>query len=131
MDTRELAQALKAHPKFQPTAGMVGMDGSVIVRVGGTLGPVAAYIFTAEADDEGIELIERRIDDGWLPDLTHPATVGVLFALLGDTGAAVSLGRDADGRWHAHRDLGWSWADIPGEAVAKRLIYLWSAWERA
>jgi hypothetical protein len=56
MDTRELAQALKAHPKFQPSVGMVGVDGSVIVRVGGLLGPVAAYVTTAEADAEGIEV---------------------------------------------------------------------------
>lgn len=129
-DTRDLARSLKAHPKFQPTVGMVGVDGSIIVRVGGILGPVAAHILTAEADDEGIEVLERRLDDGWLPDLTHPATAGLLFGVLADTGGMVSLGRDAGGRWHARRDLSWTWADTPGEAVAKHLIYLWNAWER-
>lgn len=122
MDTRELAQALKAHPKFQPTVGMVGTDGSVIVRVGGILGPVAAYVTTAEADDEGIEVIERRIDDGWLPDLTHPATAGVLFALLSDATGVVSLARDPDGRWRCECHLGFAWGETPGEAVVRRFL---------
>jgi len=46
---------------------MVGVDGSIIVRVDGTLGPVAAHILTSKADDEGIEVAAILAGPGRTP----------------------------------------------------------------
>jgi len=125
----DIPRELKAHPRFHPVVGMVGQDGSVIVRVGGLLGPVAAYVTTAEADDEGIEVFERRIDDGWLPDLHHPATGGILLDMLSEYVAMYSTARSIGGSWftfiagdgvgHVARSF--------GESVAQHLLVIWSA----
>jgi hypothetical protein len=125
----DLPRELKAHPRFQPAVGMVGQDGSIIVRVGGLLGPVAAYVTTAEADDEGIEVFERRIDDGWLPDLDHFATGGLLLGMLSGSAAMYSTARTSGGNWHtfiAGDGVGYVRGSL-GESVAQHLLAIWNA----
>lgn len=125
----DLPRELKAHPRFQPAVGMVGQDGSIIVRVGGLFGPVAAYITTAEADDEGIEVFERRIDDGWLPDLDHFATGGLLLGMLSECAAMHSISRSDGVKWFAFTTgdgIGRAGKSL-GESVARQLLAIWDA----
>lgn len=119
----DLAVELKNHPKFRPAVGMVGQDGSVIVRVG-SQGPIAAYIVTPEGSDGGIEVFERRVEPDWLPDLTHPATGGVLLSILVETFPMLSISRSDGGCW-GNFVLGDScglWANSIGESIALRII---------
>jgi len=119
----DLAVELKNHPKFRPAVGMVGQDGSVIVRVD-SQGPIAAYIITPEASDGGVEVFELRIGPEWLPDLTHPATGGILLSILVETFPMLSISRSDSGRW-GNFVLGDScglWASSLGESIALRII---------
>lgn len=64
---------------------------------------------------------------GWLPDLTDPATWGVLLSLMTDPSLELGRGRDGAPAWYClvcPSDGEWvpGYGDTPGEAIARLAV---------
>jgi hypothetical protein len=109
-NTTELAVRLKNHPRFRPRIGMFGVDGSVIIRITDPSG----VRFQVVADHGGeFHGKDCTVYAGWVPDLSHPATEGVLLNILRELESFPSL---PDGG-----------ATSLGEFAARRILELWGA----
>lgn len=123
-DLDDLARRLAAHPRWEWRAGMVcnahrlvDRDGLGIIVDGGVpYLPVAPRWVT----------IEGHSPPDARPDLTDPATAGVLLAMLAEavTSSTSMLVRDSRG-WHADDGSQWHGGDCIGEAVARALLAVW------